>query len=757
MSPNPATHRQLCCHSIIFDAMPALTIGSTLPDPPKTEEELLAVQNLLSRLQASFTMRRITKRNAVRRRIVSLTSDGKALEYKPTRKSKRQLLIFRDLYEVTKMDPASKVYRRAKLNSNTAVVVQMNTRIHRGWCIVFDDKASANTWMQMIGYKVKGCALAPSGAVPNEDTLTGCICATWERADMNRDGKVDLQEAKKMMVRMNVEISDNLLTDLVRKHDASGDGALDLEEFTTLFIQLTQHEELRPLFASFAAQVDWMTRAEFDCFLKAQGDVPSDVLFDTLMPDKSGRITFTQFMHYLLNPRLNPALDPAHQTAVVDEMTHPLKDYFINSSHNTYLSGDQFQSSSQIEMYKRALLAGCRCVELDCWDGKDNDPVIYHGHTRTSKIRFADVIDTIRRHAFTTSPFPVILSLEVHTSDEQSMIMADHLRTILGDMLMTAKDIPDMVYTPESLREKVLVKWKLPYNDVEDAKEGMADSVNDNDVARSQSQKAEMSAQGGLSHLLRSCVTVGAFKTSDWGRDAEPYYIQSYVETVVKELALSHRAEFIGQTSRMMVRVYPKGTRIGSSNYNPTTAWSVGAQLVALNYQTWDDDMRLNDGMFSLNKGCGYVLKPDYLRNPSGKAKATPCTIIVTVLSGTQIPKPSLQKKGDIADPYVKLSINKRDRTEVRTSVVRNNGLNPYWMETFTLACESKEIDLLTVKVMDEDTTSADDSVCEMVIPVRALRTGYRAVPMKLCKNGASLPGASILFKFSIVDQPQES
>ena len=189
-------------------------------------------------------------------------------------------------------------------------------------------------------------------------------------------------------------------------------------------------------------------------------------------PEESG-LTPLLFQHLMLTSTNRAACRHAAKAqAAVGPLDRPMCEYWVATSHNSYLMDpDQIAGHSSAEMYGRLLLQGCRSVELDCWDGErvggtKGEPYITHGNTLCSIVTFKSVVEAIAEHAFTTSELPVSLSLEMHCSRPQQRRIAELLHEHLGGSLLLPEEAEFLASTPAgltplSLSGKVIVKGKI--------------------------------------------------------------------------------------------------------------------------------------------------------------------------------------------------------------------------------------------------------------------------------------------------------
>uniref|UniRef100_A0A3Q2FUX1 1-phosphatidylinositol 4,5-bisphosphate phosphodiesterase n=1 Tax=Cyprinodon variegatus TaxID=28743 RepID=A0A3Q2FUX1_CYPVA len=518
------------------------------------------------------------------------------------------------------------------------------------------------------------------------------------------------------------------------------------EVYSMFLSNICSRPELDNIFSEVGAKSrPYLTVEQMTEFINSKQRDPrlNEILYPPLKPEQvqllvdkyepnillaqKGQISMEGFTRYL-NGEENSIIPP-EKLDQSEDMTFPLSHYFINSSHNTYLTAGQLAGNSSVEMYKQVLLSGCRCIELDCWKGRttEEEPVITHGFTMTTEISFKEVIEAIAECAFKTSPFPVILSFENHVdSPKQQAKMAEYCRSIFGDALLMEPlekypleaGVP--LPSPMELMGKILVKNKKKHHKTDGSTKkklseqvsntysdsssvcepsspsaGMAESDDDDDddddckkgSMDEGTAGSEAFATEEMSNLVLYIQPVKFYCFETSKKVNRSFQMSSFVETKALELLTKSPVEFVEYNKLQLSRIYPKGTRVDSSNYNPQLFWNAGCQLVALNFQTIDLSMQLNLGMYEYNGKCGYRLKPEFMRRPDKHfdpfTESTVDGIVANTLSVKIISGQFLTDKK--VGTYVEIDMfglpvdTKRKAFKTKTS--QGNAINPVWEE----------------------------------------------------------------------------
>jgi len=206
-------------------------------------------------------------------------------------------------------------------------------------------------------------------------------------------------------------------------------------------------------------------------------------------------------------------------------------------------------------------------------------------------------------------------------------------------------------------------------------------------------------------------------------------------------------SEKIGRhNAHHLMRVFPKGTRISSKNLNPVPSWGVGAQICALNWQTFGAGMQLNKALFSGSDG--YVLKPAALRaGGNGKLSTGKMNKLRLHIAGaSDVPIPEGREVDEIK-PYVSCLLVHPDDLEKepakrKTAPYKHHKLgflhkgenppqnDPVWDETLEWEFEENELVFLRLLVKSDDSFAANPTLAVVALRMLYVVGGWSFIPM---------------------------
>lgn len=482
--------------------------------------------------------------------------------------------------------------------------------------------------------------------------------------------------------------------------------------------------------------------------------------------------------------------------AELTDRSHPLSEYFISSSHNTYLMAHQLYGKAEAVAYEIALATGSRCVEIDAWDGDDNkeEPKVTHGYTLASNISFRSVCETLAHivdkeakdaEGSDWRAAPIMISLENHCGAHGQQRLAEIMKEVLGDRLIS-KAVRDEgtaeqrgsgeQVTLKELGSKiaVIVEYFFPDQEPEDS----ASSGDEEEDERAKKERKEYEKQkkqapkvGIIPELAELGVYAQSVKPRDKSwlegelKDGPHDHLVNVSESGLGSLMPASSAKIAKHNSRYLMRVYPKGTRISSANLHPVPYWGVGAQICALNWQTFGASLQLNEALFAGSDG--YILKPQALRPggsgqmDSGKKKK----LRLRVEGATDIFVPP--DREDKILPYVSCTLHhpddlKDEPPKRKTSAYKQHKLgvlhkganppptNPIWNETLEWEYQDNDLTFLRILIKSDDKFAKNPIL--VVAAVRLMYTTQDWCFIRMLDLKGRETKCTLLVKFEIVD-----